>query len=140
MLKAGTTGSTRKHRNQTCRCTFSSYYCTRKPNYYRLNSRWSQRENFDVTKERKPRSCSTGFSPCGASTVKKRSPSIIYWRSAARFTAASNDLTIHWLCICCVILSTYNATEKILFKQMISEPWLCLYLNIGNRLLKEQLK
>ena len=50
------------------------------------------------------------------------------------------DLTIHWLCICCVILSTYNATEKILFKQMISEPWLCLYLNIGNRLLKEQLK
>ena len=92
-LKAGTTGSTGKHRNQTCRCTFSSYYCTRKPDYYRLNSRWSLRENFDVTKERKPRSCSTGFSPCRSSTVKKRSPSINYWRSAARFTAASNDLT-----------------------------------------------
>jgi hypothetical protein len=72
--------------------------------------------------------------------VKKRSSSINYWRSAARFMAASNDLTIHWLCICCVILSTYNTTEKILFKQMISEPWLCLYLNIGNRLPKEQLK
>ena len=40
--------------------------------------------------------------------VKKRSSSINYWRSAARFMAASNDLTIHWLCICCVILSTYN--------------------------------
>jgi hypothetical protein len=51
---------------------FSSYYCTRKPDYYRLNSRWSQRENFDVTKERKPRSCSTGISPCGTSAVKKR--------------------------------------------------------------------
>jgi hypothetical protein len=25
--------------------------------------------------------------------VKKRSPSINYWRSAVRFTAASNDLT-----------------------------------------------
>ena len=71
----------RINRNQTCRCTFSSYYCTvqRKPDYYRLNSRWSQRENFDVTKERKRGSCSTGFSP--------------YWRSAARFTATSNDLT-----------------------------------------------
>jgi hypothetical protein len=38
-LKVGTTGSTGKHRNQTCRCTFSSYYCTRKPDYYRLTSR-----------------------------------------------------------------------------------------------------
>ena len=84
------------------------------------------------------RRCSTGFSPCGTSTVKKRSPSINYWRNAARFTAASNDLTIHWLCICCVILSTYNN----IIQTMISEPWLkkFLYLNIGNRLLKEQLK
>jgi hypothetical protein len=56
-LKAGTTRSTGKHRNQTCRCTFSSYYCTRKPDYYRLSSRWSQRENFDVTNEKNPRSC-----------------------------------------------------------------------------------
>ena len=38
----------------------------------------SQRENFDATKERKPRSYSTGFSPCVTSTVKKRSPSINY--------------------------------------------------------------
>jgi hypothetical protein len=74
-LKAGSTGSTGKHRNQTCRYTLSSYYCTRKPDYYRLNSRWSQRENFDVTKERKPRSCSTWFSHSGTSTVKKRNRS-----------------------------------------------------------------
>ena len=33
-------------------------------------------ECFDVTKERKPRSCSTGFSSCV--TVKKRSLSINY--------------------------------------------------------------
>jgi hypothetical protein len=33
-------------------------------------------ENFDVTKERKPRSCSTGFSPSGTSTVKKIYPLI----------------------------------------------------------------
>ena len=34
-----------------------------------------------------------GLSPCGTSTMKKRAPSINYWRSAVIFTAASNDLT-----------------------------------------------
>jgi len=121
--KAGTTGSTGKHRNQTCRCTFSSYYCTRKPDYYRLNSRWSQRENFDVTKERKPRSCSTGFSPCGTSTVKKRSTSINYWRSAARFTAASNDWTQYYFGV--VSLSQHSIFYIGTGKKKMLAMWDC---------------
>jgi hypothetical protein len=104
---------TGKHRNQTCRCTFSSYYCTRKPDYYDSTQDGHRGKTSTLPK----------IENQGAAAQDFRLVWQVQWRRDHRQSITEEvrqdlrrpvmiwhkeDLTIHWLCICCVILSTYN--------------------------------